>query len=557
MPIVTPNGPGPSVTNARGASVASSASSAAEGVGNGELPPQIVSMLGEITTSITDTFPRYPPHTLQRLAELVLRPKQHYRHLIPYLHALDRVVHVTSGANAYPLPVPVPDVAGMNFLSSSSGSDENPAEKISWANSTSSVPTDETQLGGAKLTLIPWLARPAEEATAAAGSAGPGGPSGEFKTESTETIDGPNGMGSIETVSINLSGGLSPSPLMTQVGANTLNRSMSQGELMRQEQVDAIAAKASGEASSTSAAEAEPTNANIDNSDTTVPTVTVAVGSEEDEAPHARGPGEIGAADTGPQQNQSGRAVNIGNIDLEAAVGGRQPVAPTDTRDKKEEDTEMGEGNDDDEDDDDTESRALSPKREAEDELVEGLAAKKAKTDSNTNSDVRGETNTVGVNAEESTRAFVSDTSTAAMSDAKDAPAVTSLNTATGEPGNDVAAAVKSGEREDEAKSMDIDDTLSCTVGRSTSTSMTPQADQLRIDEDAKRRNENQETEGGNVERADQGEDMDIDNPRDEAKEEARLEGAGQTPGIITKEKFKETKSAKGGKKEDAGPAVI
>ncbi len=57
-----------------------------------------------------------------------------------------------------------------------------------------------------------------------------GGSSGDrqMETESTETIDGPNGMGRIETVSVSITNGV---PTLS-----TVNRGITQGELLRQEQ---------------------------------------------------------------------------------------------------------------------------------------------------------------------------------------------------------------------------------------------------------------------------------------------------------------------------------
>ncbi|EMR69416.1 hypothetical protein UCREL1_3555 [Eutypa lata UCREL1] len=88
----------------------------------GTLPPQIHAMLTEVTSTLK-TFPKYPPHTIQRLSELVLTPRRHYRNLPSYLHALDRVVHVTSGLNVYPLPPAVPDMSSASVLSNGISSD--------------------------------------------------------------------------------------------------------------------------------------------------------------------------------------------------------------------------------------------------------------------------------------------------------------------------------------------------------------------------------------------------------------------------------------------------
>jgi hypothetical protein len=249
-------------------------------------------MLDEIVSVLRTNFAEYPPHTIQRLAELVLRPKQHYRSVVAYLHALDRVVHVTSGANIYPLPPAVPDMSAMSILangvsgnSNAASSDANAAAGV--ANSGAGggggggssgggvgVGSDEA-LGGALLTPIPWLTRPrgaangedgedgeGSEAGSEAGSedggppigpvdigpqsqqfafqqgaAGGGGRplEGRVRTESTETIEGPNGMGSIETVSVSVNGIPSTGAGVAAVlGAG--NRAVTQGELLRQEQ---------------------------------------------------------------------------------------------------------------------------------------------------------------------------------------------------------------------------------------------------------------------------------------------------------------------------------
>ncbi|KAH6692584.1 hypothetical protein F5X68DRAFT_259213 [Plectosphaerella plurivora] len=256
----------------------------------GDLPPQIQDMLTEITTVLRDSFPRHPPHTIQRLAELILAPRAHYRHLAPYLHAVDRIVHITSISSVYPLPPAIPDMSTMTLLSNgvsdhsrahananadASPPEKDPAAAVAWSNPTSSVGSDEA-LGGALLTPIPWLTRrPSPHAgsatsspgskspqhqqqqptTAAASAAAAAAAQHEIRTESTETIDGPNGMGSIETVTVNLNG---PS-IMTAGSAaaiaaqqqaqreaqaaaaaiaagNTGSRPITQGELLRQEQ---------------------------------------------------------------------------------------------------------------------------------------------------------------------------------------------------------------------------------------------------------------------------------------------------------------------------------
>ena len=228
-------------------------------------------MLTVITTTLRDNFTTYPPHTIQRLSELIIAPRAHYHHLAPYLHAFDRVSHVTSGKNIFPLPPAIPDVATMTLLSNGV-SDPNqpprpdPATSVAWSNPASTVGSDEA-LGGALLTPIPWLTRrpsPHGSASSSPGSSHspqPGQGQHEIRTESTETIDGPNGMGSIETVTVSLNGvssmtagsaaaiaaqqqaqqqaqqaAAAQAAAAAAQAANTGSRPITQGELLRQEQ---------------------------------------------------------------------------------------------------------------------------------------------------------------------------------------------------------------------------------------------------------------------------------------------------------------------------------
>lgn len=350
-------------------------------------------MLAEITGVLNETFHTYPPHTIQRLAELVLEPRRHYRSLPAYLHAVDRVVHVTSGNNIYPLPPAIPDMSQMSMNGISDGHESNgagdggsePGQAI-WASISNGAPigSDEA-LGGALLTPIPWLARrpptgdggsesgesstlgseggPSPLGPAAAAGTGQGqgqqrqSQSRQFemqvRTESTETIDGPNGMGSIETVSV-VNGISSLSPAQQQ-------RVITQGELIRQEQragvvpvsqltrtgplvvTSSSSSSRNGSSGTTPSTEAE--------TDTTMGEGEAAAADQEDgeseatrdnssdkpdedmpdeEAPHARGPDIIGAADMGPQTPSSSTFsissagnVEVRGIDVEAAVGRR------------------------------------------------------------------------------------------------------------------------------------------------------------------------------------------------------------------------------------------
>ncbi|KAK3341785.1 hypothetical protein B0T25DRAFT_523034 [Lasiosphaeria hispida] len=375
------------------------------------LPTPVIALLNEVTSTLALNFAQYPPHTIQRLAELVLRPRQQYRSLIAYLHALDRVVHVTSGANVYPLPPAIPDLSAMTLLANGASAGAGGGLTINTA-AANNIGSDEA-LGGALLTPIPWLARrvngggggvgggSSEDGSSDAGSGSPlssgsssGGGSvgpaplpqqqqqvqqsqpqqtqaqpqtsqqpqaqnrpatssgnnspsstsngrkleGQVRTESTETIEGPNGMGSIETVSVSVNG----IPSMG-AGAVLAQRGVTQGELLRQEQRAGVVPMSQlarhgqqqqphGQTSTTAAADED---AAMSEDGIDYPNGDEAHdGDSEDEIPHARGPEEIGAADMGPQPASTSDYVvgpdgtaEMRGIDVEAAVG-RPSIQP-------------------------------------------------------------------------------------------------------------------------------------------------------------------------------------------------------------------------------------
>ncbi|KAI8275916.1 hypothetical protein K4K60_008259 [Colletotrichum sp. SAR11_57] len=392
----------------------------------GSLPAQIEAMLIEIK-SVLASFPKYPPHTIQRLAELVIEPRRHYRHLASYLHAVDRVVHVTSGANIYPLPPAIPDVSAMTLLSNGAlGSNNNnnangsssppdPAAAVSWGNSTNSVAstvgTDEA-LGGALLTPIPWLTRrPSPGSASPASSSGGGSSSGpaEIRTESTETIDGPNGVGSIETVSVSVNGIPSMGAtghISTAGGPAAGPAGITQGELLRQEQEQGVvpvnqlarhteeahlqaaalraAAAAGGSSSPGSGGESGGGN-----SPEKQQPGGGAAAEDESEVPHARGPEEIGAEDLGPQSVTTsfvgGPGMEMQGIDVEAAVGRKAasntpPAADGDSQTEDASSVTMEAESTTAGDDAASETSTVTShsKRDADAEL-EGLASKKIK----------------------------------------------------------------------------------------------------------------------------------------------------------------------------------
>ncbi|ODM22726.1 hypothetical protein SI65_00315 [Aspergillus cristatus] len=114
---------------------------------NESLPAPLALLLDSIKFTLRSLFSSKPPHTIQRLAELILHPNAHYRTLPAYLRAVDRVVSVTSSAEIFPLQVQAstgqPNGVTNGGRSSGLLFDHTPG-------------SDES-LGGALLTPIPWL----------------------------------------------------------------------------------------------------------------------------------------------------------------------------------------------------------------------------------------------------------------------------------------------------------------------------------------------------------------------------------------------------------------
>ncbi|KAK4241814.1 hypothetical protein C8A03DRAFT_29980 [Achaetomium macrosporum] len=388
---------GPASSTTAAPSSQSGASAQQQPPGTAPLPKPIVDMLDEVLSVLRTNFSQYPPHTIQRLAELVLRPREHYRNVVPYLHALDRVVHVTSGANTYPLPPALPDIGAMSLLANGVGGRGAGGLGIDTA-AANNLGSDEA-LGGALLTPIPWLSRRANgegsDDGSDAGSSSPlsagGNPSQQFQlqqhqqrqnahlegriqTENTVTIEGPNGMGSIETVSVSVNG--IPS---TGAGAAMLTqRSVTQGELLRQEQRAGVVPL-----NQLNRHQPQQRSTRSDSSDTVDEDAAMsddtAEEEEEEEIPHARGPEEIGPADTGPQDPATanyiaggGGSLDVGRLDLEAAVGRRVQSPPAQ---QQQEGSKRASGSPD------GEIIPRSPKREATDKLEAAIPRKRIKED--------------------------------------------------------------------------------------------------------------------------------------------------------------------------------
>lgn len=215
-----------------------------------------------------------------------------------YIRALDRVVSVSSPTTVFPLPSTAPAASGsyLNGTITPAGTDD--------------TDPDDT-LGGAALTPIPWLREtlgPSHTGERMMGS--------DLRTESTSVIDGPNGVGSVETVTVAVNGN------NTRPSA----AAVTQGELIRQEQEAGLVPvpMARGTAISAAGWKAEDPD------------------EEEDVVPHARGPEEIGMEDMGPQ------ATSKAGFDVEAALGrkGEGEVPRTKQAPAEAEEREPGGGKD-------------------------------------------------------------------------------------------------------------------------------------------------------------------------------------------------------------------
>jgi hypothetical protein len=309
------------------------------------LPPELYALYHYSRSTLEKNFPTQPPYTVQRLAELVLHPKRYYRYLPPFLQALDRVVSVTSTVTEFPLANASIDSAS-GFLANGEPS-ESQSER-------EGLGSDES-LGGALLTPIPWLKRENGHH--------------DFRSESSQTIEGPNGVGVIETVSVSNGGSASPQEEDTMSHEQHLRAEggVTQGELLRQEQEAGIvpvgqevprrslmasgSANAVGRGETSQAAEEE-------------------AGDKPEEHAHARGPEEIGAEDMGPQPDSSIGVTRP--LNMEAAAG--RAKSPEVSRDAKDAEGDSSvEGTTKGEEDKKEEPKAENPKPEAVEQVDEEM----------------------------------------------------------------------------------------------------------------------------------------------------------------------------------------
>lgn len=148
MPKVDP----PSPSNERVAD--SQPQSSPESKNETPLPQPLGLLLDSIKSTLRSLFTAKPPHTVQRLAELILHPNTHYRTLPAYLRALDRVVCVTSSAEVFQLQSCQPNGVANGGGGEGGGGGGGPTTSGLLFDH---APGSDEALGGALLTPIPWL----------------------------------------------------------------------------------------------------------------------------------------------------------------------------------------------------------------------------------------------------------------------------------------------------------------------------------------------------------------------------------------------------------------
>jgi len=227
-------------------------------------------------------------------------PRKHYRHLPPYLAALDRVVSVSSPLSDFPLPQ-------LSVSTNTNGSYLSNGDTSIVIVDREGLASDES-LGGALLTPIPWLRK--ENSLADAVSNAQSHENG-YRAEHTEDVNAIaqtlNGSSEEHTPTDEEKANMTTEEVLRAEGAVT------QGELLRQEQ----------EAGVVPVAQATTRRTMMTGTPTVSrdPVIPSREGEERpEEHPHARGPDLIGMEDMGPQEGGLGvsRPLN-----MEAAVGRR------------------------------------------------------------------------------------------------------------------------------------------------------------------------------------------------------------------------------------------
>ena len=315
----------------------------------GALPPDLLSAFQMSTRTLEHDFAHSPPYTIQRLAELVLFPKKHYRFLPAFLRALDRAVSVSSPLTDFPLPA--------LQASPSSGFLTNGDAHVNGLGDRGGLSGDEG-LGGALLTPIPWLRNQNNllNLPTTAGTRTEGG----APSDRAETMDRPhgaetghvtvNGVASASSAAHTNSSPVTSPTLSEQSDASSSSASsteaqlreqggLTQGELLRREQEAGMVPTdkfgepltshrtlIAGGAVAVGRQSLFP-NAATGHSGSATGTSEILVDDRPEEHPHARGPDVIGMEDMGPQQHPhsaNGEVV----LDMEAAAGRSRSESP-------------------------------------------------------------------------------------------------------------------------------------------------------------------------------------------------------------------------------------
>merc|ERR1711939_1174458 len=269
-----------------------------------ELPSLLLQTLNSVIHTLRTAFSEKPPHTIQRLAELVLYPTKHYKTLPAWLRALDRIVSVSSSADIFPLSDTPPIVNGVNG---------DGGGGILWSNSdnrngydSASLGSDES-LGGALLTPIPWLrnglsgghdqAEHGGESEESSGgtTASASGSSGDAQSDSPAAPeDEDDNLGEpiahntelVSSTTADNSTLAAITPIHDPLVPERPEGAVTQGELMRMEQEAGVVPISAGNGAP--------------------PPMPVSNGGEDMDAedavdgpPHARGPDVVGAVDMG------------------------------------------------------------------------------------------------------------------------------------------------------------------------------------------------------------------------------------------------------------------
>ncbi|KAJ0420103.1 hypothetical protein BJY00DRAFT_284749 [Aspergillus carlsbadensis] len=215
------------------------------------LPAPLLLIHQSIQSTLRSLFSSKPPHTIQRLAELTLRPNAHYKTLPAYLRAVDRVISVTSGADVFPLPLqttaqPNGTINGTEnafiLTDNSLGSDESLGgallTPIPWLNNATSPGAETAGLGEVPITTtVPGLqqqllTQPADAATQEQQPtlASSEVPEGEMTTEPTEEIPHARGPSVLGVEDMGLQDGKGVEMTLLSTDAGTDNQPSSAGE---------------------------------------------------------------------------------------------------------------------------------------------------------------------------------------------------------------------------------------------------------------------------------------------------------------------------------------